>query len=180
MVVVVGDEHLGRVRGNPARVGELSAAGSVGAPFERFAAFEVEALDPVVAAVGDVHIAAVDGDPPTGRLGGVLGGAEVELAEFVSGVAPGSDERPGGIELLDPVVGGVDDVDVPGGVGCKAADRPELTVPAAKGAPLAEVNAGGAELLHDIGELVGDIDVAGCVDRDGLGEAEHAFGAHAR
>ena len=85
---------------------------------------------------------------------------------------------PEGRELLDPVVLGVDDVDVPGGVGREAADRPELAVPAAEGAPLAEVCAGGGELLHDERELVGDVDVAERVDGDRLGEAQDAFGAH--
>ena len=179
VVVVVGDEHLRRVGGDAARVGELPAAGPVGAPFERFAAFEVEALDPVVAGVGDVHVAAVDGDPAARGLGRVQRGAEVELAEFAAEVAPVLDEFAGGGELLDPVVLGVDDVDVPGGVGREAADRPELAVPAAEGAPLAEVLPGGGELLHDERELVGDVDVAERVDGDRLGEAQDAFGAHA-
>ena len=179
MVVVVGDEHLGGVRGDAARVGELPAAGPVGAPFERFAAFEVEALDPVVAGVGDVDVGAVDGDPAARGLGRVQRGAEVELAEFAAEVAPVLDEFTGGAELLDPVVLGVDDVDVPGGVGREAADRPELAVPAAVGAPLAEVSTGGGELLHDERELVGDVDVAERVDGDRLGEAQDAFGAHA-
>ena len=92
--------------------------------------------------------------------------------------APVLDEFAGGRELLDPVVGGVDDIDVPGGVGREPADRPELAVPAAVGAPLAEIGAGGGELLHDERELVGDVDVAERVDCDRLGEAEDAFGAH--
>ena len=179
VVVVVGDEHLRRVRRDPARVGELAAAGPVGAPFEGFAAFEVEALDPVIARVGDIHIAAVDGDPAARGLGWVQRGAEVELAEFAAEVAPVLDEFAGGAELLDPVVLGVDHVDVPGGVGREAADRAELAVAAAVGAPLAEVLPGGGELLHDEGELVGDVDVAERVDGDRLGEAQDAFGAHA-
>ena len=178
MIVVVGDEHLRGVRGDAARVGELPAAGPVGAPFERFAAFEVEALDPIVARVGDVDVVAVDRDPAARRLGRVQRGAEVELAEFLPEVAPVLDEFTGGRELLDPVVGGVDDVDVPGGVGREAADRAELAVAAAVGAPLAEVGAGGGELLHDERELVGDVDIAERVDRDRLGEAKDAFGAH--
>ena len=178
MIVVVGDEHLRRVRGDAARVGELAAAAAVGAPFDRFAAFEVEALDPVVARVGDVDVGAVDGDPAARGLRRIQRGAEVELAEFAAEAPPGLDEFAGGRELLDPVVLGVDDVDVPGGVGREPADRAELAVPAAVGAPLAEVGAGGGELLHDERELVGDVDVAERVDRDRLGEAQDPFGAH--
>ena len=178
MVVVVGDEHLGGVRGDAARVGELPAAGPVGAPFEGFAAFEVEALDPVVAGVGDVDVAAVDGDPPARGLGGVQGGAEVELAEFAAEAAPVLDEFAGGRELLDPVVLGVDDVDVPRGVGREAADRPELAMARRRRSPTRRGMPGGGELLHDERELVGDVDVAERVDGDRLGEAQDAFGAH--
>jgi hypothetical protein len=179
VVVVVGDEHLGGVRDDAARVGELPAAGAVGAPFGSFAAFEVEALDPVVARVGDVYVAAVDGDPAARRLGRIQRGAEVELAEFLAEVPPVLDVFAGGRELLDPVVLGVDDVDVPGGIGREAADRAELAVAAAEGAPLAEVLPGGVELLHDERQLVGDVDVAERVDGDRLGKAQHTFGAHA-
>ncbi len=94
-----------------------------------------------------------------------------------AGMSPGGHEFAAGGELLDAVVRGVDHVHVPRRVRREPADRPELAVPAAVGAPLAEIGAGGAELLHDIAELVGDVHVAGGVQRDGLGKAQDRFGA---
>ena len=84
---------------------------------------------------------------------------------------------PVGVELLDPVVARVDHVHVAGRVGREAADRAELAVAAAVGAPLGLERAGGGELLHDVAELVGHVHVALRVQRDGLGEAQHALGA---
>ena len=138
VVVVVGDDHLAFVGGHPARVGELAGAAAVGAPLHRFAAFEVEALDAVVAGVGDVHVVARDRDAAAGRLAGVLRRSR-------SRTRPSSLPRwpqavmnsPFGAELLDPVVAGVDHVHVAGRVGRQPADRPELAVAAAVGAPLA-------------------------------------------
>ena len=72
---------------------------------------------------------------------------------------------------------GVDDIHVARRVGGEPADRPELAVTAAIGAPLAEIRARGVELLHDIAELIGDIHVPGGVQCDGLREAQDRFGA---
>ena len=99
--------------------------------------------------------------------------------EFAAAVPPGGDEVARWVELLDPVVAGVDHVHVPAGVGREAADRAELAVAAAVGAPLGLERAGGGELLHDVAELVGDVHVALRVHRDGLGKAQHALGAPA-
>ncbi len=177
MVVVVGDDDLGPVGRDPSRIGELAGFGPLRAPCQRFAAFEVEPLDAVVGAVGDEHVGGGHGDPAAGRLRGVLRGAEVELSDFAAALAPGADEAAGRGELLDPVVGGVDDVDVAGRVGGDAADRTELAVTASVGAPFGDQRAGGRELLHGVAELVGDVDVPRGRDRDGLGETEHPFGA---
>ncbi len=177
MVVVICDQHLAGVRGDAARVGELARAAALGAPFEDFAALQVEALDAVVARVGDVHVVAGHGDAAARRLGVVLRGAEAELAGFRPLVAPLQDEVAVCVELLDAVVAGVDDVHVTGGVHGQPADRPELAVSAAVGAPLGLKRAGRGELLHDVAELVGDVHVADAVDGDGLGEAQHALGA---
>ena len=92
MVVVVGDQHLGRVGGDAARVGELPGFAALRAPLERFAAGQVEPLDAVVAGVGDVHVFARDRDAAARGLGVVLGGAELELPESAAGVPPGGQE----------------------------------------------------------------------------------------
>src|SRR5271154_4151808 len=106
MVVVVGDDHLAFVRCNPTRIGELARFAPLRAPLHRFSAFQVEALDAIVAAVSDVHVVAGHGYPSSRWLRVVLGGAELELSEFASAMAPRGDEVPAGVELLDPVVAG--------------------------------------------------------------------------
>src|SRR6202000_3406328 len=111
------------VGGDPAGIGELPGRAALRPPCQRFAAAEVEALDAVVAAVGDEHEAAVDRDASSGGLGEVLGGAEVELPRFAAAVSPGGQEGPGGAELLDPVVAGGDDLDISGGIDGPGADR---------------------------------------------------------
>jgi len=156
---------------------QLPRPGPLRAPRKRFAAFEVEALDAVVAGVGDVHVGPGHGDAAARGLGVVLRGAEVEAAERAAAVSPLRDERAVRVELLDPVVAGVDDVDVAGGVRREPADRAELPVPAAEGAPLGLEHARVRELLHDVPELVGDVHVALRVQRDRLGEAQHALRA---
>ena len=88
MVVVVGHQHLAGVGGDAARVGELPRAGALRAPLQRFAALEVEALDAVVAGVGHIHVFARHRDAAAGRLGVVLGGAELELAEPAARCVP--------------------------------------------------------------------------------------------
>src|SRR5439155_11782462 len=106
----------------------------------------------------------------------ILRGDEAKLANFRAGVAPGRDEVSVGVELLDPVVARVDDVDVPRGVGRQPADRAELPVTATVGAPLDLKGPGGAELLHHVAELVGDVDIYLGAEGDGLGESQHTLG----
>src|SRR5207248_3165925 len=115
--------------------------------------------------------------PAAGRLGRVLRGEEAELARRAAAVPPRGDEVAAGVELLDPVVARVDHVHVAGGVRGEAADRPELTVAAAVGAPLRLKHPFGGELLHHVAELVGHEHVPLRTDRDRLGEAQHALGA---
>jgi hypothetical protein len=177
VVVVVGHQHLARVRGDAARVGELSRAGALRAPLQRFAAAERESLDAIVARVGHVHVFARHRHAAAGGLGVILGGPERELPESAAPVAPRGQEVPVRVELLDAIVLGVHHVHVPRGVRSEPADRPELAVAAAVGAPLAQIGAGGAELLHDIAQLVGHIHVARGVQRHGLGEAQDRFRA---
>ena len=75
--------------------------------------------------------------PAAGRLGGVLRGAEAELARFRARACPSCVMYVAvGRELLDPVVARVHDVDVARGVDGEPADRPELAVAAAERAPL--------------------------------------------
>src|SRR5207248_473786 len=149
MVVVVGNDHLARVRGEAARIGEVARAAALGTPRDWFGARQREALDAVVAGVGDVDVAAADRDTAAGWVRGVERGVEVELARFVPGVAPRRDEAARGVELLDAVVARVDDVDVARGVGREAAYRAELPHAAAIRAPLRNERARGIELLHD-------------------------------
>ena len=175
MVVVVGDQHLGLVGRQAARIDELPGGRSSAAPGERFAPVECEALDAVVARVGDVDVFPADRDAAAGRLRRVLGGAEVKPADFGAPMPPREQEVAVGVELLDAIVAGVDHVDVAGAIDREASDRPELAVPAAIGAPLRFKDTGRAEALHDVAELIGDVDVALRPERHRLGEAQHAL-----
>ena len=69
----------------------------------------------------------------------------------------------GGVELLDPLGGGVSDVDTSVGAHSDAADRAELAVAGAKGSELADVGAIGVELLDPVAAGVGDVGVARCI-----------------
>ena len=179
VVVVVGDEHLG-ARSRRRRAGRRTARGplplvphAIASPPSR-----LKRSIAVVAAVGDVDVAARHGDAAAGRLGGVLGGAEVELPEFAAAVAPGGDEVPGGGELLDPVVAGVDDVDVARRRRSRGRRSARTGRARRRRSPTGlEVLPAALNFCTDVAELVGDVDVAGRSDRDRLGEAQHAFGA---
>ena len=96
------------------------------------------------------------------RIGGELPGADRLQELAVRG------------ELLNPVVPGVDDVDVAGGVEGQALRRAELRVAGAERSPLQDEAAIGGELLDPVVVLVHDVDVAGPVDREGLRDQELA------
>src|SRR4051794_9284957 len=101
------------------------------APLGQVCAGGCELLDPVVAQIGDVDVAgrvhrdpawmvelAIAGAGATGSAD-VSGGAVADLASvvLVDALAPHDDERARTVELLDPLVDGVRDVDVARGVG---------------------------------------------------------------
>src|SRR5439155_318309 len=62
-------------------------------------------------------------------------------------------------ELLDVVVVGIRDVDVPAAVRCHAVGRGELSVARAEAAPRGEEGAAGVELLDAVVIIVRDVDV---------------------
>ncbi len=149
------------------------------APDHGAGAVEVEALDAVVGAVGDVHVPPAHRDPPAGRLVGPLAGAEVELADAAAARAPHAEQAPTGAEALDAVAGAVEHVDVPARVHREPVDRPELPGTRAVGAPLAEEAPRRGEALHDVAELVRHVQVAVGGESERLGAAQHPFPATA-
>ena len=75
-------------------------------------------------------------------------------------------------ELLDPVVIGVDDVDVAVVVDRDGSRTVELTVAGAKAPPGAQEAAAGRELLDSVVAAVGDVDMAVVVDGDAPRKAQ--------
>ena len=78
----------------------------------------------------------------------------------VPAASPLGDEVARGVELLDPAVARVGDVDVAGGVDGDARGSGELAVAGADGSPLGDEGARGVELLDPVVAGVGDVDVA--------------------
>nr|WP_187369506.1 hypothetical protein [Baekduia soli] len=185
MVVVVGDVEArgGRVQRDALRSGQVhvGAAELRRARRRQRRGVEHEALDAVVALVGDVDDRrgprrglgdgeAARADPRAGRriAADQVEDRAVAEARQVAAVVGGED--------LDAFVLGVEHVEVARAVDGQAADHPQPAVLAARRAA-AEAQARepvGREGLHDARVLVGDEDGAPArADGDGLREAEH-------
>ena len=171
-MLVVGHQQPRAAHRDAARVGQLAGRDDLGA----VAAVEGEALDAVVAGVGDVDRVARDGQAAAGRGRVAAAGAEAELADRAAGPAPRVQQRTVGVEAVDAV----------GAIGHQQrvvardrdrADRAELPRLGAGDADLAAEDAVGPEDLDDVRGLVGDVDRAVGSDRHGLREAHHALGA---
>ena len=136
-----------------------------------------EALDAVVAGVGDVDVAAADGDPAA-RAGVVAAArAEAELAGALGPAAPeGGQRRAVGAEAQDPVRAVGDEQRAVARDG-DAADRGQLARPRAGLADLAHELAGRVEHLDGVRGLVADVDEPVGADRHRLGEAQDALAA---
>ena len=146
----------------PGRPAQLAVAGARPSRLEQEVSLGGELLHPVVAPVGDVHIAElVHVDAPR----------HVELAGAVSEAAPLEDEPPVSGELLDAVVHRVDHIEILVRVEGYARRPVELSVAAAVLAPHADELALGRHEGDAVQGLVGDYDVLVAVE-------EHLGGPH--
>ena len=170
VVDVVGDDQP--------RLADRQALRAVQPPrrddHDRRGAVGGEALDPVVAGVGDVdRPVRAERDPAARRRVVAAAGAEVELPGAAAAGAELALQRAVGGEAQDPVRA-VDDVDRAVGGDGDAADRGQLAGAGAGRADLAPERAVGPEDLDHVRELIADVDRAVRAERGGLREAQDA------
>ena len=169
MALVVGDVQPRAADREALRVRELARRHDD----RRLRALDREALDAVVAGVGDVEQPVRRGQAAAGARVVAAAPAEEELAHVRPRRAPAVQERAAGMEAVDAVAP-VGDEERPVVRHGERADRAQLARPLAGGADLAQELPLRREDLHDVRALVADVDVAVRADRDRLREAQDA------